>query len=217
MRVVVQVSGGIESTTMLAQAIKEFLWENVYAISFDDDSVFYHNRDRTSVKRVITKYQMQDRHFLCRVPQSDFLEYNEDAEYKDVGFIPGYKMFLNTASMAYAQRVGASQVWIGNMSDNVYGDESMANVRAMEQVYNDTYANGGLSLHAVKLVTPFMGMSKADVIRKAVDLKVDLADTLSCGDEKLAGGHHCGKCVWCSYRKAGFKAAGIDDPTIYAF
>lgn len=66
---------------------------------------------------------------------------------------------------------------------------------------------------AVRLYTPIQWSGKADIIRMGTELGVDWAGTWSC----YAGGeHHCGTCPTCRARKAGFVAAGVTDPTVYA-
>ena len=74
-RVVVQCSGGIESTVLLAKAVAEVGRENTYAIAFDTDSIFWRHRDAVAVKRVVTNLQIQQNLFVCRMPQMDYLEY----------------------------------------------------------------------------------------------------------------------------------------------
>lgn len=212
-RIVVQASGGIESTTLLAMAADEVGRDNVFPIAFDTDSIFWRHRDSVAVKRVVTMLQMQQNLFVCRMPQADFMEYPVDENYADVGFIPGFKMLFNTASLAFAQRVGADTVWIGNMSDNVFGDETPEFISNLNTLYNCTYPE----LPSANICTPFFGYTKAEVIREAVRMNVDLAQTVSCGDDRLSGGYNCGDCPWCSKRIKGFNDAGVTDNTRYLF
>ena len=68
------------------------------------------------------------------------------------------------------------------------------------------------SYSCIRLYTPIQWSSKADIIRMGTELGVDWASTWSC----YAGGeHHCGTCPTCRARRAGFKAAGVKDPTVY--
>lgn len=216
-KIVCQCSGGIESTTLLGKAIQEVGKSNVYPIAFDTDSIFWHHRDSVAVKRVCTNMQIQQNLFICKMPQMDFLEYVRDERYADVGFLPGFKMLFNTASMAFAQRVGAEEVWIGNMKDNVFLDESPEFIHNLVKLYNATYSKETGT--TVNILEPFKNMTKADVIRLGTALNVNLYDTVSCGDERLSGGFNCGhiSCPWCQKRKHGFKAAGIEDKTVYMF
>lgn len=214
-KVVIQASGGVESTTMLAHAIRMHGRDNVFPIAFNTDSVFYHTRDRVAIKRALSNQQMYHKLHTATLPQVDLLEHNRDGEFADVGFIPGYKMLFNVTAMAWAQRMGASEVWIGNMADNVYPDESPAFIKGVEDVYNATYT-APYKLERIKFVEPFAGMTKADVIAMGLGMGVDLYDTVSCGEERLAGGYNCGLCPWCLKRRAGFADSGYEDRTFYA-
>lgn len=216
-RIVVQASGGIESTVLLAKAIEEVGREDVYPIAFDTDSIFWRHRDAVAVKRAVTNLQLQQNLLVCRMPQMDYLEYVRNEEYADVGFIPGFKMMFNVASLAYAQRVGADRVWIGNMNDNVFPDESAEFIRDTNALYNRTYSME--TSQEVEVETPFANWTKAEVILLGIELGVDLADTVSCGDERLAGGFNCGSlsCPWCQKRKQGFLESGTRDKTQYMF
>jgi 7-cyano-7-deazaguanine synthase len=65
----------------------------------------------------------------------------------------------------------------------------------------------------IKLLTPFITITKGGIARKAADLQVPIADTWSC---YKGGDVHCGRCGTCVERREAFAVAGIDDPTIYA-
>lgn len=214
-KVVIQASGGVESTTMLAIAIRDYGAENVFPIAYNTDSIFCNQRDKVAIKRSLSNLQILHRLQTLNIPQVDLLEHNRDGQFADVGFIPGYKMLFNTAALAWAQRVGASQVWIGNMGDNVYPDESPAFMRGVEQVYNDTYTVP-YKLDPIRFFEPFAGLTKGEVIQRGFAAGADLYDTVSCGEERLAGGYNCGLCPWCQKRRAGFAASGIEDKTYYA-
>ena len=67
--------------------------------------------------------------------------------------------------------------------------------------------------HRVELVTPFIGWTKEEIVRRGAQLKVDFAATWSCYE---GGQLHCGKCGTCYERREAFQRAGITDPTTYA-
>ena len=213
-KIVVQCSGGLDSTVLIGLAISQHGKENVFPIAFDDASIFWKHRDSIAVKRVVTNFQLHHNLFVCRMLQTDTLECKQDSEYEDVGFIPGYKLLMNISSLAYAQSMGANQVWVGNMGDNVYADESFDSLADTASLYNSIYAPKDSGLD-VGLVTPFRGWSKASVIKLGVDLGVDVYDTLSCGSEVITGALHCGVCAWCRKRQKGFYEAGVKDKTTY--
>lgn len=64
----------------------------------------------------------------------------------------------------------------------------------------------------IKLIRPFIDMSKADIVRLGAELGVDFSLTWSC---YKGGNRHCGKCSTCSERREAFKLAGVPDPTLY--
>lgn len=218
-KVVIQCSGGVESTILLAKAIKEVGAENVYPIVYRSTSVFWTNRDSTAVKRALTNFQLQSNAWYCDIADSDYLEYKRDALFEDVGFIPGYKLIMNINALSFAQRVGASEVWIGNMADNVYPDETPEFIKSLVDLYNNTYTQAGShKCEPIDMVSQFDGMSKSEVIKYGYGLMGDqIFDTVSCGDERSAGGFNCGVCPWCRKRHNGFmKALGYDNtPYLY--
>lgn len=216
-KIVVQVSGGIESTVLLALAIKEVGVDNVFPVCFNTGSLFFNHRDMFGIKRVCTNQQVMHKLQILNVPQIDILEYNRDVRYADVGFIPGFKLSMNIASLSYAQRVGAEEVWIGNMLDNEFPDESPEFIANTNKLYNDTYTKGEGLTFKTEIKTPFAGMSKEDAIRIGIDLGINIFDTVSCGDERLSGGFNCGVCPWCLKRRAAFERAKIEDCTRYVF
>lgn len=220
MKVVVQASGGIESTTLIAKAIADFGHQNVYPIAFNTGSVFWKHRDSIAVKRVLTNFQLQAQAFICNMPQTDMLEYVRDADYADVGFIPGFKLMFNIASMSWAQRSGAHKVWIGNMKDNVFPDESPDFLQSVGAIFNRTYVDLEKLSDGehIRLETPFSAMTKGEVIDLGYSLMGEkLFDTVSCGDERVAGGFNCGVCPWCVKRREGFTASSVTDKTHYLF
>lgn len=213
MRVVVQVSGGIESTVLLAKTIQEYGRENVFPITFDADDASWRNREYSSVKTVVTELQVNDKLFCCRVPQSDRLELPKSTGSSCCGLIPGLKLFYDAGALAWAQKLGASKVYTGNMQANVFPDESAAFETDLTNLWNTYYAPG------IQLVSPFAGKTKAWVIQEAQRIGVlDLLySTVTCGDERLAGSYNCGVCSWCLARREAFRIAGVPDKTRYLF
>jgi 7-cyano-7-deazaguanine synthase len=67
-------------------------------------------------------------------------------------------------------------------------------------------------LASVTLYTPFVRLSKADIVREGARLGVPFADTWSCYQ---GGEHHCGRCGTCVERREAFHLAGLEDPTLY--
>lgn len=216
-KVVVQCSGGVESSILLAKAIQDLGIENVFPIVYRSNSVFWTNRDSTATKRILTRLGLNDKVFYCDIANSDALEYPRDEMFEDVGFIPGYKLIMNVNALSYAQKVGASEVWIGNMADNVYPDETEDFMNRVLDLYNDTYTRAGSQqCKPIAIKQQFFGMTKAQVSSMGYELLGEaIFDTLSCGDERTAGGFNCGICPWCQKRHKGFMSALGFDNTPY--
>ena len=132
-----------------------------------------------------------------------------------VTYVPARNTILLSLSLAYAEVRGAADIFFGaNAIDySGYPDCRPEYMHAFELLANfaTKAAVGGrhLTLH-----TPIIESTKADIIRRGVELGVDFGLTVSCyqaTDEGLA----CGRCDACRLRRAGFQAAGIPDPTRY--
>jgi 7-cyano-7-deazaguanine synthase len=67
----------------------------------------------------------------------------------------------------------------------------------------------------MRIHAPLIDLTKADIVRRGLELGVDFADTVSCYQAD-AEGRACGRCDACRLRAAGFAAAGVADPTRYA-
>lgn len=218
-KVVVQMSGGIESTTMLALAINEHGKENVFPIGFNDDSAEWKYKNKSAVNTILTHFQMHRNYFECAAPPFEKMAYKKDDDYDDCGFIPGFKMIINTISLSWAQTVGATEVWIGNMIDNVYSDETPQSLDNTQNTFNAMYGDVSDTIKNdhVFFVQPFENMTKGQVIDIAsANMPQDiLAATVSCGDDAIYGGYNCGECSWCFARKQGFENSRIEDPTKY--
>lgn len=218
-KVVIQCSGGVESTILIAKAVHELGVDNVFPIVYRSDSVFWVNRDSTASKRTLTRYGLANKAFYCDIANADLLEYPRDEMFEDVGFIPGYKLIMNVNALSYAQKVGATEVWTGNMADNVYPDETQDFIDRLLSLYNDTYSTAGSQqCKPIEIKQQFAGMTKSQVIEIGYELiRNDIFDTVSCGDERVAGGFNCGICPWCQKRHNGFKDALGFDNTPYLF
>lgn len=72
----------------------------------------------------------------------------------------------------------------------------------------------GVEGHLLTVHAPLMSMSKAEIVRQGIVLGVDFAQTVSCYQADKSG-RACGVCDACRLRRAGFAAAGVNDPTRY--
>ncbi len=133
-----------------------------------------------------------------------------------VTYVPARNTIFLSLALAYAETIGANDVFIGVSAVDYsgYPDCRPDFIRAFEQVAR-LGTRVGIEGAAVTIRAPLINMSKADTIREAVQLGVDLSLTHSCYDP-TEDGLACSFCDSCLLRKKGFEEAGVTDPTRYA-
>ena len=121
-------------------------------------------------------------------------------------------IFLSLA-LAWAETLGAEDIFLGvNAVDySGYPDCRPEFLRAYEEMANLATKAGVEGRQRLRLRAPLLALSKAEIVRLAVELGVDLSLTHSCYDP-LAGGRPCGHCDACLLRRRGFAEAGVADP-----
>ena len=226
MKATVLLSGGVDSTTCLALAIKKFTKENVVAVS-----VFYgqrHARELSSAKKVAAYYGVNHYEFdaaqIMSYSDSALMNFStKNLEQKTYGEqvkenlrVDTYVPFRNglMLSMAASFTDGIfkgddAEIFIGVHQDdsavNAYADCSENFIRAMNDAVNiGTYGK-------IKIVAPFLGMTKADIVRIGLELNAPYELTWSCYER---GEIPCGKCATCLDRAAAFAANGVADPAL---
>ncbi|MBV9303270.1 MAG: 7-cyano-7-deazaguanine synthase QueC [Acidobacteriaceae bacterium] len=132
-------------------------------------------------------------------------------------YVPARNTVFLSFALAYAEVVGASDIFIGvNAIDySGYPDCRPEFIRAFETMANLATKAGVEGRTQVTIHAPLIRMTKAEIVRKAVELNVDLASTHSCYDPDESG-RPCGACDSCLLRSKGFAEAGITDPALAA-
>jgi 7-cyano-7-deazaguanine synthase len=133
-----------------------------------------------------------------------------------VTYVPGRNTIFLSYALAWAEVVGASDIFLGvNAIDySGYPDCRPEYIKAFEHLANLATKAGAEGLTPIRIRAPLMRMTKAEIIRKGVKLGVDYGMTHSCYDPS-ADGKACGYCDSCLLRKKGFREAGVADPTDY--
>ena len=116
-------------------------------------------------------------------------------------------LLAKVAAWCAVNRIG--RIALGPLAGNPFPDATPEFFAAMERALSL-----GLD-HALRIVTPFRHLSKAEVIARGRDLDVPFELTLSCMNP--VDGRHCGRCSKCRERLEAFEAAGVPDPAPYAF
>ncbi|MGH8617393.1 MAG: 7-cyano-7-deazaguanine synthase QueC [Burkholderiales bacterium] len=133
-----------------------------------------------------------------------------------VTYVPARNTIFLSLALAYAEVVGASDIFFGaNAVDySGYPDCRPQYMRAFETVAN-LATKAAVEGRPLTLHTPLIALTKADIVREGTRLGVDYSLTVSCY-QATDDGRACGVCDSCRLRKGGFAAAGVPDPTRYA-
>jgi 7-cyano-7-deazaguanine synthase len=222
---VVLLSGGIDSTTTLAIALAEGY--EAYALSFEYGQ--RHEIETTAARRVAHSLGTTEH----RVAKIDLRIFGGSALTDDVDvpkkrseteiaqgipttYVPARNTIFLSYALAWAEVIPASDIFLGvNAIDySGYPDCRPEFIEAFESLAN-LGTKAGVEGGRFQVHTPLIKFSKAEIIRKAVELSVDLSLTHSCYDPSPAG-LACGECDSCLLRLKGFREAGIKDRIRYS-
>ncbi len=130
-------------------------------------------------------------------------------------YVPARNTILLSLALAWAEVLGAQHLFVGaNAVDySGYPDCRPEYLRAFEAMAN-LATKAAVEGRRIEVRAPLLELPKAEIVKLALRLGVDAAETVSCYQPD-ADGRACGACDACRIRKAGFAAAGIADPTRY--
>lgn len=133
-----------------------------------------------------------------------------------VTYVPARNTLFLSLALGLAEVQGAEALYIGvNAVDySGYPDCRPEFIAAFEKVAM-LATRSGVEGSPIRIATPLIMLSKAEIIRRGVALGVDFGETVSCYQAD-AEGRACGRCDSCRLRREGFAAAGVQDPTRYA-
>ena len=220
---VVLLSGGLDSATVAAMARRDGF--DVHAMSFRYGQ--RHAVELDAAARIAEAVGAREH----RVVDIDLRAFGGSALTDDIDvpkegvdpstipvtYVPARNTIFLSFALAWAEVLGASDIFIGvNALDySGYPDcrpEYLAAYEAMARLATKAGVEGSapVSIHA-----PLIDLTKAEIIRRGVDLGVDYSVTISCYDPTPEGSA-CGECDSCRLRAKGFAEAGVEDPTRYA-
>ena len=130
-------------------------------------------------------------------------------------YVPARNTVFLSLALAWAETLGAEAIFIGaNVTDySGYPDCRLEYLEAF-QALADLATQAGVEGRGVKIVAPLMKLSKAQIVERAEELKVDLSWTVSCY-QAADSGQVCGRCDACQLRAKGFAEAGRSDPALH--
>jgi 7-cyano-7-deazaguanine synthase len=221
-RAICLLSGGLDSATCLAIARRQGY--ECYCLSFDYGQ--RHSVEVEAARRVAGQLGARE-HRVAKIDLRVFggsaltgdidvpkgRDADEMAGGIPVTYVPARNTIFLSFALAYAEVVGASDIFIGvNVIDySGYPDCRPEFLRAFESMANLATRAGVEGTTKIAIRAPLIQMRKAAIVREAVELGVDLALTHSCYDPG-ANGEACGRCDSCTLRRKGFEEAGVDDP-----
>lgn len=132
-----------------------------------------------------------------------------------VTYVPARNTIMLSLALAWAEVLGAQDIFIGvNALDySGYPDCRGEYIEAFEHMANFA-TKAAVEGRRFRIHAPLLNLGKAEIIARGHALGVDYSMTVSCYQADTAG-EACGKCDACRFRKAGFGAAGLADPTCY--
>ncbi|HET7832753.1 MAG TPA: 7-cyano-7-deazaguanine synthase QueC [Gallionella sp.] len=217
---VVLLSGGLDSATVLAIARRQGF--TCYALSVDYGQ--RHHAELAAAQRVASALGAREHRVVnidltgfggSALTDSKIAVPEQPGEGIPLTYVPARNTIMLSLALAWAEVLQAQDIFIGvNAVDySGYPDCRPAYIEAFERMAN-LATKAAIEGHALTLHAPLLHLSKAEIIREGVALGVDYAMTVSCyqADEQ---GRACGVCDSCRLRRAGFKAAGVADPTPY--
>ncbi len=223
-KAVVLLSGGLDSATTAAIAKSEGY--EIYAISFDYGQ--RHSREINSAKAVakslgaadhlIVKFDMRAIGGSALTDEIDVpLDRDTDAmaDSIPVTYVPARNTIFLSFALGYAETLGAYDIFLGVSAVDYsgYPDCRPEYLASFEKTANLATKAGVEDIGKFNIHAPLVDMSKADTIRRGLELGVDYSLTWSC---YVGGDRPCGRCDSCKLRIAGFFAAGSVDPLEYA-
>ena len=224
---IVLSSGGLDSTTCLAIA-KHTNYLPLYSLSFDYGQ--RHRFELDAARRIAERFGVAE-HRVIRIDLRQFgnsaltdeIAVPKDRDEKTMAgdipitYVPARNTIFLSYALAWAEVLGVRDVFIGvNAIDySGYPDCRPEFIAAFEKMANlatkmTTAGGTPFTIH-----TPLIHLTKAQIIRRGIDLRLDYSMTHSCYDPDERG-RACGRCDSCLLRKKGFAEAGLPDPTRYA-
>ncbi|WP_299980471.1 7-cyano-7-deazaguanine synthase QueC [Desulfobacula sp.] len=225
-KAIVLSSGGIDSTT--AMAIAKSTGKDIYALSFRYGQRHFIEIEaskkvaRSLGAKVHKIIDIDLRQFggsaltdEINVPKHDSIDDIEE-DGIPITYVPARNTIFLSYAMAWAEVLKATSVYIGVTAVDYsgYPDCRPAFIEAFEKMANLATKTGVTKEAVLKIETPLIHLSKAEIITTGNKLGVDYSLTISCYDPDR-NGKSCARCDSCLHRIKGFKKAGIKDPTPY--
>lgn len=226
-RAVVLLSGGLDSTTVLAMARSQGF--DCYALSFRYGQRHIHE---LTAAATVAAAQGVVRHVVAQIDLREFggsaltaeIAVPKGRSTKDmthgipITYVPARNTVFLSFALAWAETLGSSDIFVGvNALDySGYPDCRPEYIAAYENMANLATKAGVEGTQKLKIHTPLISLTKAQIVQEGLRLGVDYSHTSSCYDPQ-EDGKPCGGCDSCLLRVKGFAEAGVKDPLYVRF
>jgi 7-cyano-7-deazaguanine synthase len=222
---VVLLSGGLDSATTLAMARAQGY--ETYALSFDYGQ--RHCFELEAARRVADSLGARE-HRIVKIDHgifrgsalTDSVDVPKKRSEKEIGagvpltYVPARNIIFLSHALAWAETIPAGHIFLGvNALDYSGYPDCRPEFIALFETMANIGTKAGIEGARFQIHAPLIKLSKADIVRKALELHVDLSLTRSCYDP-TPDGFACGECDACQLRLKGFREAGATDPIQYA-
>lgn len=224
-KAVILLSGGLDSATVLALA--RAAGYELYALSFSYGQ--RHVWELEAAARVAASMKVAE-HRTAQIDLrvfggsalTDAIDVPKGRSTDQMGhgipvtYVPARNTIFLSFALAWAEVLGSSDVFIGvNALDySGYPDCRPEFIEAFEKMANLATKAGVEGTQSLKIHTPLIALSKAEIVRAGMTLGVEYALTSSCYDPSPTG-EPCGACDSCLLRQKGFRENGLEDPLRY--
>ena len=225
-RAVVLLSGGLDSTTVLAVAQRDGFDVAALTVRYGQR----HAAELDAASRIAQRMRVA-RHEIISLDLRAFggsaltadIPVPKDRDEQKIGsgipitYVPARNTIFLALALAFAETLEAADIFIGvNALDySGYPDCRPAFIEAFERLANLATKAGVDGASRFRIHAPLLHLAKSEIIALGLSLGVDYAGTCSCYDP-LPTGEACGRCDACLLRLRGFAAAGARDPIAYA-
>lgn len=219
-KAIILLSGGLDSATVLAIAKSQGY--ECYAMTINYQQ--RHSSEIEAAKKIANLYSVKDFKIIdinLSWLKSSALT-NKEINIPEnsptgipVTYVPARNTIMMTLALAWAETINSQDIFIGvnSIDYSGYPDCRPEYIESFQKMAN-LATKAAIEGNKIKIHTPLIKLTKAEIIHEGIKNKVDYAMTISCY-QASENGLACGKCDSCRLRKDGFKSANIKDPTKY--
>ena len=219
-KAIILLSGGLDSSTVLAIAKSQGY--ECYAMTIN-----YHQRHNAELKaasNIASLFGVKDFKIVdldlswlknSALTNKDINIPENSSSGIPVTYVPARNTIMMTLALAWAETINSQDIFIGvNAVDySGYPDCRPEYIESFQKMAN-LATKAAIEGNKIKIHTPLIELTKAEIIHEGIKNKVDYKKTVSCY-QASENGLACGKCDSCRLRKEGFRSAQVEDPTKY--